>query len=365
MAAAVGNLHCMDGNRRLSKLFGITLLGVSLLLGVVVLSGGDIPVDRLYALYLDHVPTADDWARALPRPVQVRGGKVNAPKRLGDIDDDTVHTSTPSCHHGSSLPSPVEVDMRAFYTDTDLYLRLSWADATGNDRMLPWRYDGTTWQSQPQIEDGFGLMWDTFGQSPQFTCSVACHIDDFGVAGSSFHARNRMKLARPGSFVDLWHWKAERTGRYGFVDDRYLDDKGMHGDIPGELFRPNSIAAGSDRELFVPPDQPLLDAEGKPADAGFHPNGALAPGYVTERPVGGRADIAATSHYQDGRWVVTLHRRLSTGDPHDIVFIPGDEAGAAFGLSLMDSTLYEHFASTVEERLVLLPRSAAAATGGE
>jgi len=344
------------------------MLGLVALVSVAVLSRGDVRVDRLYALYLDHSPTAADWERALPRLVLVRGGKVNAPKRLGDIDADTVHTSTPSCHHGSSLPSPVEVDMRAFYTDNELYLRLSWDDATHNAAMQPWRFDGERWVASNEVEDGFGLMWDALGQSPRFTCSVACHIDDFGVTGASFHARNRMKLAHPGSFVDLWHWKAERTGRFGFADDRYLDDRGMHGDIPGELFRPNSVAAANAREPFVEPDQPLLDAEGHQADDGFHQAGAHAPGFLTEQPVGGRADIAATSQYHDGRWTVTLHRRLSTGDPHDIVFVPGDEAGAAFGLSLMDSTLFEHFASTSEERLVLMPRrtgaDAGTATGG-
>ena len=33
------------------------------------------------------------------------------------------------------------------------------------------------------------------------------------------------------------------AGRYGFADDRYLDAQGMHGDVPGELFRENSRAA--------------------------------------------------------------------------------------------------------------------------
>ncbi len=341
----------------------LVLLGLTGLSSLI--SGREIAVDRLYALYLDHVPGQSDWERALPRTVMVKGGKVNAPTRLGDIDADTVHTSTPSCHHGASMPTPVAVDLRAFYTDRDLYLRLEWADGTGNSAMHPWRYNSTVWEQMPELEDGFGFMWDALGQSPRFTCSVACHIDDFGVSGANFHARNRMKMVRPGSFVDLWHWKAERTGRFGFVDDRYLDDKGMHGDVPGELFRPNSVFAGSDREPFSEGDAPLLDADGRAIDSRFRLAGAQVPGYLTEQPVGGRADIAASSHYADGRWVVVLHRRLDTADPHDVIFVPGDEAGVAFGLSLMDSTLFEHFASTVEERLVLLPKSTGAASGGD
>jgi len=350
----------------LLKWFSLLLLIGLVLTGLTsLLSGREIAVDKLYALHLDHVPDQADWERALSRPVLVRGGKVNAPKRLGDIDADTVHTSTPSCHHGASLPEPVKVDLRAFYTDRDLYLRLSWADGSANDAMQPWRYNGTNWESLPVLEDGFGVMWDALGQSPRFTCSVACHIDDFGVSGDNFHARNRMKLARPGGFVDLWHWKAERTGRFGFVDDRYLDDRGMHGDSPGELFRPNSVFAGSDRTPFSSGDMPLLDADGRTIDAAFRPSGSRVPGYMTEQPVGGRADIAASSHYVDGHWVVVLHRRLDTGDAHDVIFVPGDEAGVAFGLSLMDSTLFEHFASTGDERLVLLPKGRGADSGGD
>ena len=72
--------------------------------------------DKLYALHLGQAPTAADWQRALPRLVTVRGGQPHKEDRLGSIDDDTVHTTTASCHHGASLPDPVEVDLRAFYT---------------------------------------------------------------------------------------------------------------------------------------------------------------------------------------------------------------------------------------------------------
>jgi len=318
---------------------------------------GDVPSDRVYALHLDHAPQAQDWAGALPRLVTVRGGKPHLMRSFAEIDDDTVHTTTASCHHGSRLPDPIEVDIRAFYTDQDLYLRLRWHDATADQAMKEWAFDGERWVNTDEYEDGFGLMWDAAGRFPRFSCSYACHIQDFGVSGASFHASNKMRMAQEATTLDLWNWKAGRTGRLGFADDRYLDKAGMHGDVPGEIFLENSRArleqdpAG---KPFDEIDQPIYDAERKPADEGYRPPGTRAPGYLVERPRGSRADVVASADHADDCWTVVLRRSLNTGDPRDAVFVPGDRVGVAFGLALMDNTPFEHYASTTEERLVLL-----------
>lgn len=332
-------------------------LALCLLLLFAAVACKEIPADRLYALRLDRPPTPDDWQRALPRIVSVKGGRLHKEAVAVDVDEDTVHTTTASCHHGATLPDPVAVDMRAFYTDTDLYLRLSWADATRDDAIKEWRFDGQQWLSGEGMEDGFGLFWDAERRFSPFSCSHACHIDDFGVTGSSFHARNTMKLARDGVWIDLWNWKAQRTGRYGFADDRYLDAAGMHGDVPGELFRENSRALleqGGSGEPFATGDRPIYDAAGLAIGKAFRPAGSSAPGYLTELPSGGRADVAAYGGHAGGRWTVVLRRALGTGDSRDVVFVPGDADGVAFGLSVMDNTLDEHYASVTDERLVLL-----------
>jgi len=332
----------------------LLLVGLAFMLSVE--GCREVPVDRLYALYLDHEPTSSDWDTALPRLVTVRGGYRNVPSKLGDIDTDTVHTSTASCHHGSALPDPLAVDMRAFYTDEDLFLRVSWADPTRNDGMRQWLYDGEAWRAPAVMEDGFGLMWDAQSSFPAFSCSYACHIDDFGVSGASFHARNRMRLDRSDALVDLWNWKADRTGHHGFADDRYLTDKEMVPDVRGELFHPNSVAALNGAEAFAEGDRPLYDDDGRAIDAMFRLAGAIAPGYLVDRPAAGRADVRAHGTYENGRWTVVLRRQLDTGDRHDVVFHPGDEAGVAFGLSIMDNTLDQHYASSTKESLVLMAR---------
>jgi hypothetical protein len=338
----------------------LVLLGCGLVLLLGPGACKEIPADRLYALHLDQPPTDADWQRALPRLVTVRGGRPHVLNPLPDVDADTVHTTTASCHHGASLPDPVEVDVRAFYTDADLYLRLSWPDPTRDTAIREWLFDGQAWHNAGGFEDGFGLLWDAGGRFPRFTCSHACHIDDFGVAGDNFHAHNKMKLPREGLWLDLWNWKAQRTGRQGFADDRFLDAAGMHGDVPGELFRENSRAAAqpSDIEPFAEGDIPIYDADGQPVDKEFRPAGSRAPGYLTERPAGSRGDIVARTQWRGGRWTVVLRRALATGDPRDAQFVPGDLSGIAFGLSVMDNTLNEHYASMTEESLVLLLQGA-------
>jgi hypothetical protein len=246
--------------------------------------------------------------------------------------------------------------MRAFHTATDLFLQLTWLDATPDRALMEWVAGEDGWTNNGSQEDGFGLMWDAVGGFPRFTCAYACHIRDFGVSRSAFHASNRMQLAAGDAWLDLWNWKADRTARYGFADDRFVDREGMRGDRPGELFQPNSLLARDAAEAATPfgeGDRPLYDADNRPL-GGRPPAGSRVPGYLVERPAEGRADVAATAQHHDGRWCVVLRRALDTGDRRDVVFVPGDPQGIAFGLAVMDHTLFEHYASTVPETLVLL-----------
>ena len=348
--------------RLLTILCAVTLVVLSAWLGGCREAAADRFADRLYALRLEQPPGEGEWRKALPRIVTVRGGRPHKLASFAEIDEDTVHATTASCHHGSRLPDPIRVEMRAFYTDRDLYLRLTWKDATADRSLMEWVVEESGWRNTGSQEDGFGLMWDAQGAFPRFTCSYACHIKDFGVSKSSFHASNKMKLAETGAWLDVWNWKADRTARFAFADDRFLDREGMQGDLPGELFHPNSRAVRERKEAepFGSGDRPFVDGDQRPLDGGVPPVGTRAPGYLVDRPAGGRADVAAAAEHRGGQWVVTLRRALDTGDPRDARFVPGDPQGVAFGLAVMDHTLFEHYASTVTERLVLLDKLQAA-----
>jgi hypothetical protein len=314
--------------------------------------------DHLYALKLDHAPVLTDWSAAQPKTITVKGGRLNKVDPLPEIDKDTVHTSTASCHHGSSLPEPIAIDMRAFYTDKHLYLRLNWPDPTKNENMRGWEFDGEKWLSLGEFEDGFGIIWDIERKYPDFTCSYACHLDDFGVSGQSFRGHNRMKLSKEGPQLDLWNWKAGRTGHLSFADDRFIDKDGIHPDLPGELFRPNSLQhslQNKNTEVFADGDRPLYDFDGKTIESSIQTIFSRAPGYLTDQPIGDRADVVARSFWQNGRWTVILQRALNTGSPRDAQFSSDENSAISFGVSLMDNSLFEHYASTVSQQMILLP----------
>lgn len=342
--------------------FFLILCGLSLVAAAAWLGGcravaADRFADRLYAVKLAAPPGEAEWQRVLPRIVTVRGGRPHKLPSFAEIDEDTVHATTASCHHGARLPDPIRVDMRAFHTDAELFIRLTWKDATPDRALLEWVAEADGWRNAGGQEDGFGLMWDAQGRFPRFTCSYACHIQDFGVSRSSFHASNKMKLAEDGGWLDLWTWKADRTERLGFADDRFLDREGVKGDLPGELFHANSRRArdgAGEGEPFAAGDEPLYGADFRPLGARAPRPGSRLPGYLVERPGGGRADVAASAVHRQGHWTVTLRRALDTGDDRDVVFVPGDPQGVAFGLAVMDHTQFEHYASVVTERLVLL-----------
>ncbi|WP_303720602.1 ethylbenzene dehydrogenase-related protein [Malonomonas rubra] len=329
-------------------------ISLILLLLLALSACNEVPSEKVVSLKLQHPPSDADWQRAAVHRISVVGGRPHKEILFPDIDQDMVHTSTASCHHGAALPEPITVEVRSFYTDSQLYLQLKWPDATADRQIRQWRYNGESWQTSNAMEDGFGILWPGKRKPEKFSCARACHLDDFGVQGARFHAQNRMKLAGTDTRFDLWNWRAERTGRFGFADDRYLDQEGMHGDLPGELFRENSRAVLQENGLkaFADGDQPVYDQEGEPFAGRFIPAGSTAPGYLTELPSGDRADISAHSEHVDGHWVVTLRRALQTGSPRDVQFSSGQEF--AFGLSVMDNTLYDHYASKYEESLLLV-----------
>ncbi|MDA0999544.1 MAG: ethylbenzene dehydrogenase-related protein [bacterium] len=52
-------------------------------------------------------------------------------------------------------------------------------------------------------------------------------------------------------------------------------------------------------------------------------------------PRGSRGDIDAKGVWKDGMWTLELRRKLDTGHPDDVVFVPGKKH--AFGLSVHDN----------------------------
>lgn len=311
-------------------------------LGAVL--GCDLPSSALHSLFLDRDPTAADWSAAVPLVVEAVGGRTSASGE-GDVDRDAVHKATASCHHGTQA-SPVRVEVRSFYTVERLFLRFEWVDPTPQEGPT-WRWDGARWVAGGLAQDGLGVLWG--GDPASFSCTRACHLEDWRMAGPRAFADYRMAAPAGAGPLDFWVWRAGRGGLAGAVEDGRLTVEGREGDAPGDFVAPNSVRARDELgDVFGAGDRPWEAPAPEP--------GARAPGYRVVDPSPGRREVECRVERGRGTWRLTLSRRRSGSDPGDVRFDPGGEL--AFGLALLDGVEKDHTAVPAPIRLILVDPSA-------
>jgi hypothetical protein len=259
--------------------------------------------------------------------------------------------------------------LRALHDGSQLYLRAQWADNDEDYDYWPWRRTETGWrylQTSPKdechcYEDKFSLIFpiQPDGDFERFACAASCHVHkDYGWG---YKGTSRL--------IDVWHWKAARTGSVGQVDDKYWaeadfesKDIGRHGDpkegggytknrtddVDHPPFLPDSLDAiyhGSfPKERAVP-----YTAEAGEAIA----VNQLIPGVVTEAFIGDRGNVNCVSHYADGTWTLYIRRQLETGSDYDVQFSPG--GCYAFGCAAFDHAGKRHAYALPTFHLVLAP----------
>jgi hypothetical protein len=147
----------------------------------------------------------------------------------------------------------------------------------------------------------------------------------------SFSREGRMgecMLAGVEAATDLWTWRAGRTDSSGHAEDATMRLSLQR------LPRANSYQARNGRTIWVreEPDSgsPAYEAQIAGAYAGDR-----VPRYGARTPSGSMADVTAKGSWSEGFWTVELSRRLSTGDPADVVFGRGRES--FFSIAVFDS----------------------------
>jgi hypothetical protein len=315
------------------------------------LSSKSISSGRLFALKLDSPPDETDWNNALPLIVTAQNGNLHELKKSVDIDEDTVHTTSKSCHHGPPAPPPVKILLKAYYTDEELFLRISWDDKTKDDKMYEFTYDNDKWNVSEKLEDGLGIMWDLSAGVKPFNCSYACHTTKWRLKDSSLISSYKMGTL-DDNMVDIWNWKAFRTNTLDFADDKYIDKTGITPDTFSKIYFYNSnlrkIAPLDYSASKITPmedgDTPVYDGNGLLITDRYWMVSGRAPGIRVSVPSGSRADIKASAGYGCGSWEVTLRRKLLTNDNKDVAFDLNKNNVYKFGVAVMDNTLINHFA---------------------
>jgi hypothetical protein len=317
-----------------------------------------LSADRLYALKLDRPPDEKDWDDAVAIIVTAKNGNLHRVHKSVDVDKDSVHTTSRSCHHAEPIAPPVKIMLKAYYTDEEIFLRASWSDMTKDDSMFEFTYSDDRWNVSDKLEDAFGIMWDLSEGHEPFNCSLACHTTDWKLKDYNIISKFKMGTVGAGE-MDLWNWKASRTNNLNFADDKYIYNKGIIPDTPSKIYFYNSELKGSmplnDSARDITPledgDSPVYDHNGLLIKDGYWMITGTAPGVRVSMPSGKRADVRVHGEYKNSVWEVTFKRKLISEDSKDVTFVVKRTNIYKFGIAVMDNTLTNHYA--VEEPVEL------------
>ena len=278
-------------------------------------------------------------------------------------------------YEGNEIP----VRMRSVYTDDNIYFLIRWKDSEDSMDRQSWYYDEKLgkWTQKPKYipdengrepayEDKFTFFWNlTISDFQEKGCEALCHD-------------TRMHTNRDGDIADIWHWKRDRGGPVGEVDDKWLnnDENGRHGDpgsstysgnsqeletaqgkmkaplhwIPGRMnyhwILQSEIDAGFARKIVdVDADGNLVDEDGtviRKEMVGYDSAWTIPSLTMIKPGTGSRADLKEAHKWKDGVWTLEIVRARDTGDPeHDVQFT---RTGTPyeFSVGIMDNAAIAH-----------------------
>ena len=280
-----------------------------------------------------------------------------------------------------------------------LYLLFEWEDDTDSQDRESWFFNPVTsqWQQENKYanhkndkfyEDKFGFMFP-IGNPEGFadnTCFATCHGSLADPQPGEKVTRHYMK--NEGELTDFWHWKRDRHALAEACDDGFVqweDDFGM-ASANGRKNDANSISPYANNQTFedaitgmkgpkyvIPNRENYYWIAQSEIDAGtakavtaialdgtitheggiIDPNGdpAYSQGFGSKRmpsiiinPAGqgadGRSEVRVKAKHIGSGWQLEIMRKLTTGDPTDADFAPGQSI--PFGLAIFNNAAIGH-----------------------
>lgn len=244
---------------------------------------------------------------------------------------------------GSAATGAVEVKTQALYSDTDVWFRFEWADAT-KTTARDWVYDGTKWKAPSGQQDRLSLMWEITPSSDFQAkgCAALCHNPEADAIAKWY------MVSPTGVTMDNWQWTAGISNGMNQFNDVSLSNKVPEPTALGAPFvvDPNTgggnVANTNDAKdapkmMQDPAKKPslgtdyLLVSEAVALDVSKLKAGDKIPNALLAPFTGDRGDIEAKGAWSNGTWVVVAHRKLDTGNPDDAKFAVG--GSYPFGLA--------------------------------
>ena len=197
----------------------------------------------------------------------------------------------------------IQVELQAVHDGKNLYMKVRFPDETESieHKSLVWNRETELYEIGPKREDVFVIKWNM--QLSAIDLSLSADQD---------------------YKADIWYWKAHRTDKLGYADDKYQ----IYSSKP--LKKSWRLMSKSGRIFYLK----RKGDKGKPSYKSMIAVDYLGdeiPGIKNQKPQGSRADVRAKGIWKDGFWTVEFSRALSTGNSDDIALTQG--VSAQFGVS--------------------------------
>jgi len=197
----------------------------------------------------------------------------------------------------------IPITLKGLYTAEEIFFLVRFPDPDESRSHKSW-----TWNKGREIytvghdrEDIFVFKWN---MEPQ-PVDLSIYSDD------SYRA-------------DIWYWKACRTDRSGYADDK------IHLLSPKQDRNATQVISGSGKTMY-------LLRSGDEGGSAYRVNlvsefqGEIVPRFTIQQPTGSRSDVQAKGVWQNGEWTIEFRRKLVTGNQDDVQFTHGNKY--LFGVS--------------------------------
>ena len=267
------------------------------------------------------------------------------------------------------------VYLRSIYTDSDVYIQLSWKDLAKNTDGNYWVYDKGNWTFTSRYQDGLSLYFPINDPNNYFEeegCMRTCHALDTEYLNPQNQQRKFTKT--DSETGDIWFWQSSLTdpvkyaidgyvnhlpsennvGYYidpdedfGLVKNRPLIDYKKYISMAQPVFMQNPDIPPSYGELFiksgesVPFDENYYDpdsgySEVNPVTHEPWKDGDTVAGYMLDHLPTGEGDVSASSRYskETQTWTLVLKRSIKTSDPVNDIQFDDISRSYLFGISV-------------------------------
>ncbi len=281
----------------------------------------------------------------------------------------TVDETPYEPNNGYGGMQKTDVHIKSLYDDKNVYFLITYKDPTKSLARFPWvkQEDGSwkklkkkdsTGHDNTYYEDKLAIFWNISTKGfEEDGCMIACHLDEPGDTSAG-----RKYTASADETIDMWHAKYVRSLPMGMFDDQYVNNNtdpkknkgwGRKGDTGKGGYKNNDNAAKSapkfmnlkptaDELYYVIPSKkvPFVDT---------YKTGDILPGIDIAPMMGGRADILARNHYDNGVWTLEVMRALKTEgkdvETQDVQFVDMSKK-YPFGIAVFDNTQINHLFHT-------------------